>query len=253
MKHANPFSSEEEVTAVIPAYNEANNIQEVLAVLGQVPALAHILVVDDGSEDETAVIVRQWQAKDERLILLSLDANQGKGNAMFAGAAARLTDLLLFIDADLKSLHPHHIEDLIRPVRQGKCAMSIGLFADGRWTTNLTHHLFPFLSGQRCLRWPLFTDLYGENINGWSIETAISLHARLKNYPVQYVIWPGVTHPNRTEKREGLTGYWSHIKMWWQIGIYMFHFLVNRRRETPAPAAQDRKKTASSSYPTLSG
>jgi glycosyltransferase involved in cell wall biosynthesis len=77
-----------EITAVIPAYNEAENISNVLAVLQEVTDVTQILVVDDGSEDETAVVVRQFQAKDRRINLLSLAQNQGKSSAMFAGAAA---------------------------------------------------------------------------------------------------------------------------------------------------------------------
>jgi glycosyltransferase involved in cell wall biosynthesis len=217
-----------EITAVIPAYNEAENIGHVLAVLQEVADVTQIIVVDDGSEDETAVVVRQFQTKDRRVQFLSQVANQGKGSAMFAGAAASQSSVLLFLDADLKELQAQHVYDLIRPVQEGSCAMSVGLFADGRWTTNITHHFFPFLSGQRCLYWPLFADLYRKNIKGWSIETALNLHTWLKKYPVEYVMWPGVTHAPRPEKRQGLAGYWSHVLMWWEIAHYVFHFMAQQ-------------------------
>lgn len=226
------------ITAVIPAYNEADNIGNVLAVLRIVPDITKILVVDDGSQDDTTQVVRQHQALDERLCLLSLRQNQGKGGAMFAGVAACLTDLILFLDADLKDLQAQHVQNLIWPVQRGDCAMSVGLFADGRWRTNITHHLFPFLSGQRCLRWPLFADLYREKINGWSIETALNLHTWIKDYPVEYVLWSGVTHAIRMEKREGFSGYWSHVKMWWEIGQYVFHFLTDRAGPWEAAKAE---------------
>lgn len=225
------------VTAIVPAYNEQENIGHVLNILNHVQGVDNILVVDDGSEDRTVPIVKQMQEKDQRLSLLSLPYNQGKGKAMLTGAQTCISDLLLFLDADLKSVKPHHIEDLISPVQEERCAMSVGLFADGQWTTSLTHKLFPFLSGQRCLSWPLFQDIYKEKISGWSIETALNLHAKIKRYEVKYVMWPGVTHAIRTEKRAGLSGYLSHVNMWWQIFRYTYFFLLHHNKTAGVPQA----------------
>ncbi len=218
----------ERVTAVIPAYNEAQNIGTVLTILKGVNVVDEILVVDDGSQDATTDVVNKMRATNERLSLISLPENQGKGNAILAGADAGKNDILLFLDADLKDIKPAHIQDLIRPVRSGKFGISIGLFEDGRWKTNITHNLFPFLSGQRCLRWSLFNNLYRKFINGWSIETALSLHAKFQDYPVTYVIWRGVTHAIRTEKRGILAGCWSHLKMWLEIGKYFINFIKHQ-------------------------
>lgn len=245
MKQVNQKPVEELLSVVIPAYNEASNIGAVLAVLRAVKQVGQILVVDDGSVDETAVVIQKHQARDKRISLLRLEQNRGKGEAMFAGvAAAGAPEWLLFLDADLKGLRPFHVQRLIQPVQQGGCAMTVGLFADGRWMTNLTHYLFPFLSGQRCLRWSLFQDLYRDKINGWSIETALNLHAWHKDFAVQYVMWPGVTHATRAEKRTGLAGYWSHVKMWLEIGQYFFHFM---RRTRPLLPSKQRPRPVSHS------
>lgn len=230
------------ITAVIPAYNEAKNIGSVLTVLQDVAAVSQIVVVNDGSVDGTSSVVKQAATKDERLSLVTLPWNQGKGKALLTGTKASNHDILLFLDADLRGIRPSHIEKLIQPVQQKECGMSVGLFADGHWTTSLTHHLFPFLSGQRCLNWTLFQDLYREKINGWSIETALSLHARVKNFGVNYVMWPGATHALRPEKRAALAGYWSHVKMWWEIGCYTYQFLVHHTRMSKADDEQKAKQ-----------
>lgn len=215
------------VTAVIPAYNEAKNIGNVLTVLQEVETVSQIFVVNDGSVDRTSSVVKAAAAADERLLLLNLPWNHGKGKALLTGAKASSHNILLFLDADLKGIRPWHIKELIRPVQQEECGMSVGLFTGGHWSTTLTHHLFPFLSGQRCLNWPLFQDLYQEKINGWSIETALSLHARVKDMAVNYVMWPGATHALRPEKRAIVAGYWSHVKMWWEIGCYTYQFIIH--------------------------
>ena len=90
--------------------------------------------------------------RDARIQLVCLSANQGKGGAMLAGAQVSDNDLIVFLDADLIGLHPENVLALIEPVSNGTCSMTLGIFTQGRFQTDLTHWLTPFLSGQRCLR-----------------------------------------------------------------------------------------------------
>ena len=125
--------------------------------------------------------------------------------------------------------------------------MSVGLFASGHWNTSLTHYLFPFLSGQRCLNWPLFQNLYQEKINGWSIETALSLHAHVQDFAVKYIRWPGADHARRPEKRATLAGYFSHVKMWWEIGCYTYRFILHHSQMSE----REKQKANSLSHLTI--
>lgn len=209
------------VSAIIPAYNEAVSIGPVLDALLPVARLDQILVVDDGSDDNTSDIVRSHCAVDPRVRLIRLAQNGGKAQAMLIGAAHAHNDLVLFLDGDLVALQPKHLRALIRPVAAGESEMAIALFADGRTATDWSHKIMPFLSGQRCLRWSRFADTLGFADAGWSIEVGLTLHARRKGYPIAWVEWPGVTHRMRPEKRSGLAGYWSHMRMWADIGRYM--------------------------------
>ncbi len=71
------------LSIVIPAYNESARIEAALSsVLGCVEARAwdaDILVVDDGSTDNTPAIVQQWMASNPRLHLIQNPGNRGKG------------------------------------------------------------------------------------------------------------------------------------------------------------------------------
>ena len=218
--------SRESATAVIPVYNEQKYIGAVLDVLGEVPSLSQIIVIDDGSVDKTAAIVRQKCRHDERIQLIRLPQNKGKAVAMSLGIKASFNDILLFLDGDLIDVHPDYINNLIMPVRQGDCHMTLGIFTNGRHQTDLSHKLTPFLSGQRCLRWSHFQPTPGLGQTKWGIETALSLYAWHQHYSVKKVLWPGVTHVMRSEKMEGWQGYVSHMRMWADIVVYLTRYML---------------------------
>jgi len=204
-------------TAVIPAYNEAHHIERVLDPLSHVPQLKQIIVVDDGSVDDTAVVVEAYRAKDERVRLLRLERNRGKGGAVMAGIQASTTDVVVLLDADLINLRAAHISALMGPVQQHRCAMTLGIFRNGRQRTNVSHRYFYFLSGQRCLRWSAFHHTAALRDARWGIEMGLNLVARQQKLPVQQVPWEGVTHMMRLEKMSGPRKYWTYAEMWADI------------------------------------
>lgn len=220
----------EPVTVVIPAYNEEKWIGHILDVLGQVTELTQIIVVDDGSTDKTAAILYECQQLDRRIHLVRLPVNCGKGGAMLAGANASHNDLIVFLDADLIGLGPEHILALIEPVQLGRCCMTLGIFTGGRWQTDWSHRLTPFLSGQRCLRWSLFRLTPHIATTRWGIELALSLHAWSNCYGVVAISWYGVTHAMRSEKMDNLKACWSHLQMWTDIGKYLVRYLLGQKK-----------------------
>jgi glycosyltransferase involved in cell wall biosynthesis len=92
---------------VIPAYNEGERIgatlDKVLAHLEQQKWEAEVLVVDDGSTDSTADLVRRYAAQHPQLRLLQNPGNRGKGYSVRHGMLEATGDRLLFTDADLSA------------------------------------------------------------------------------------------------------------------------------------------------------
>jgi dolichol-phosphate mannosyltransferase len=88
-----PFVPSAPVIFVVPAYNEAANLPRLFADLECRPNLfsdgSHLIVVDDGSEDATAELVRSYSGV-LRIELVSLESNQGPGAAFRAGFARAL-------------------------------------------------------------------------------------------------------------------------------------------------------------------
>lgn len=92
------------ISIVIPAFNEAARITptllSTLGYLAERGVAGEVLVVDDGSTDETSAVVGGMAAADARLRLIRLPDNRGKGYAVRTGVANAAGDRVLFADAD---------------------------------------------------------------------------------------------------------------------------------------------------------
>jgi polyisoprenyl-phosphate glycosyltransferase len=182
------------LAAVLPAYNEAGRVGNVVRVLCQVELLDEIIMVDDGSVDGTSAEAKEAAAGDARFSLLRHPFNRGKGQAILSGWQATRAANLLILDADLVNLENRHITALVEPVLNGWADMTVGLFRQGYWRTDLAHRLTPWLSGQRCLRAELLASLSMGAAAGYGFETALSLAARKLGWRSEEVYLWGVSH-----------------------------------------------------------
>lgn len=92
---------------VIPAYNEsarlATSIPKVLEYVHSRGWQAEVIVVNDGSRDDTAEVVRRFTASDGMIVLLENPGNRGKGYSVRNGMLHAKGSVALFTDADLSS------------------------------------------------------------------------------------------------------------------------------------------------------
>jgi len=113
----NPYLS-----IVVPAYNEASILPITLdclrAFLGQQAFTAEVIIVDDGSMDNTSVLIREWQHAFECLRVLRNPANLGKGASIRRGILASRGEYVFVTDADLPG-RPEDILRLLEPLRDG--------------------------------------------------------------------------------------------------------------------------------------
>jgi len=219
------------VGVVIPAFNEAENLHQVLNTVFTTEWVQTIVLVDDGSTDATLEVAQGLAEQDNRLVVIRLAENQGKAAAMLTGVQALHTDLVIFLDADLVGLRPHHLQQLISPQKLGSHEMTIAVFQIGRTITNFPQRVIPQLSGQRCL-WreeaeqallPLAADRYG-------VETGLTIHARLHHWQIRKIVWHGVTHEIIWQKHELLAGLRNRWQMYRQImNVISRNGYINKR------------------------
>lgn len=90
------------ITMLIAAYNEAASIQDTLVSIGvqDYPGALQVIVINDGSQDDTANLVRNAQLKYPWLSLLDLKQNAGKAHALNEGLKLAEHDLVITVDAD---------------------------------------------------------------------------------------------------------------------------------------------------------
>lgn len=102
------------LSIVIPAYNEADrlpaSLRRVLAWMDEAKVAGEVIVVDDGSRDNTAALADAIAATDDRVSVVRQPKNQGKGAAVRRGVEVSREAWVLFSDADLST----PIEDVAR-------------------------------------------------------------------------------------------------------------------------------------------
>lgn len=197
-----------DLTVVIPAYNEEATIMDVVHVAKH---FAPVIVVSDGSTDQTAA-----RAREAGATVIELNPNQGKSQAFYEGVKAAPTRLVVSLDADLVGLTVEHLKLMSDPVVAGTCDMTIGVFQGGGVLTDFGNRATPYLSGQRVFHrdWMLSVPRLTEE--RWP-EPAITEHLKASGIRWEYVSLPKVRQVMKEQKRGLLEGVKHRVKMYKSI------------------------------------
>ncbi len=117
------------VSVIMPAYNEENivvaAISETVRALEQIGCDHEIVVVDDGSSDDTAIAVEKVIAGYDKIRFLKNGTHHGKGYALLSGFRLSSGDLVAFLDADL-DLHPTLLGGLYDAMQNNSADVAVG-------------------------------------------------------------------------------------------------------------------------------
>lgn len=106
------------VSVVVPCYNEAGNIEECVRRVPAMGTHTEVLVVDDGSMDGTAAMVKPELNPAVQVRCLAYQPNRGKLNAVRTGFDAARGEILVILDADM-TVPPEDLPHFYRPLREG--------------------------------------------------------------------------------------------------------------------------------------
>ncbi|MFN3703194.1 glycosyltransferase [Thermomonas sp.] len=187
------------ISIILPAKNEAEGLRRTLPALRARFPDAELLVVDDGSTDDTAAVAAGAGAR-----VLSSPYSMGNGAAIKRGARAASGEVLVFMDADGQHAAEHvpallaRLDDGYDMVvgarsREGQANLQRGLanaFYNrlASWMTG--HHIADLTSGFRAVRADKFKEFLHLLPNGFSYPTTCTMAFFRSAYPVAYVPIP---------------------------------------------------------------
>ena len=231
------------ISCIVCALNEGPRIGAVLDVATAHPLVTEVIVVDDGSTDDTAQVVARYPS----VRLISHERNQGKSKAVATGVAAARHDLLMLLDADLKGLRAEDLTSLAMPVLDGRAAVSMSLrrnsLAIFRWVG------IDFVSGERVVDKRLLADVLHDihALPRFGIEVFMNKRIIAARLPIAVANWRDVTQSRKTEK----LGWWRGTLAEWRMvfdlidAVYplelltqTLHLVLLRRPAEPVAALQ---------------
>jgi glycosyltransferase involved in cell wall biosynthesis len=122
------------ISIVVPVFNEATTVRAVIDRLLSIelPASREIIVVNDGSLDDTAAVLDAVDARTPELTIVHVGVNRGKGHAIRVGLSHARGQIFAIQDADLE-LDPAQLATLVAPILRGEAEVVYGSrFLDGR-------------------------------------------------------------------------------------------------------------------------
>ena len=197
------------VSCVVCAYNEAERIRRILGAVHNHPALAEVIVVNDGSTDDTEAVLNDYP----NIRAISYAPNRGKTHALTRGIAAATGDYLMFLDADLAGVTAADVQALADPVIGGRAQVSISLRRNSlppyRWLG------LDFVSGERVIPAQLMDQAVEamEQLPRWGCEAFINDLIIQEGLSIAVVDWPTVFNTPKSAKRGPWQGMVGELEM----------------------------------------
>ena len=223
---------EDSVSILIPAFNESKMIEETITAIKNTGKVHEIIVINDGSRDDTSAI-----AKSTGVLVVDLARNTGKGGALNQGLKYAKGNIIGLIDADLGK-SASEVEKLLDPIMENKADMTIGRFPPAkkkggfglvtllakrgiRWFTGLEVH--SPLSGQRVMR-RLVIQKIGSFESGFGVEVGLTIDVfrlgfRVKEIPV---------HMTHAETGRDLAGFLHRGHQFFDVVLVLLRRLFKR-------------------------
>jgi len=202
------------LSVIMPVFNEQNTVAEVINKVLEQPMVGELLIINDGSTDQTLRILNEVK-KNEFIKIISHKENKGKGAAIISSQANVSFPFVIIQDADLE-LNPNEYTQMLHPLVKGEADIIYGSrminsqnkFAKGRYFGNkfVTHfsniftrlNLTDVATGYIAMKTTIFKQLKLFE-NGFSINAELTAKLAVLNYRLVEV---SVTYKPRT-KLEG--------------------------------------------------
>ncbi len=205
------------VAAIVAAYNEAVTIGPIVETLRASNLFRDIIVISDGSTDQTAEIARAAGAS----LVHQFPWKHGKGAAMMHGVSHTDAPILFFLDADLHGLSVPHLTQILDPVRTGRLAMCVGIRDRGWFGMKLAAHL-PLIGGERAMNRHVFENIPDKYLQGFMVEGALNYYCRSHKLPYGTVELSGLKIRRKMQK----VGFWKGLKEYIRMDYQVWKAMI---------------------------
>jgi glycosyltransferase involved in cell wall biosynthesis len=185
--------------AIVPTFNEANRIKNVLRVLTSSKYINNIIVVDDGSTDDTSAQLKKFL----EIHLLQLEKNHGKGEAVQTGLTHVTTPAVFLFDADLLGLKEENIQAMYDAYCKSPTSLIIGLRQKSRFYIQhwLRAHILPLIAGERLLPTDDLREIMkNKGTAGYGLEPHMNHYFRKNKKKIKTVLLQGVNDVPKWKK-----------------------------------------------------
>ncbi|WP_100373420.1 glycosyltransferase family 2 protein [Bacillus sp. FJAT-45037] len=210
-----------DVSVVVPAFNEEARLEATLRALRKIPDLLEIIVVNDGSRDDTSAIAHLYADR-----VIDLPQNQGKGRALQEGWRMATGEIIVCVDADLEKTAVE-VKHLLDAIREKGMDVTISLFKPGskaglgfvrRRAQSIVYRqtgvfISAPLSGQRAFRRKWLDVLLKEQYEGFGVETKMTIDLLKSGAKIMEV----ETTMAHREMGKSFRGFLHRFKQWREI------------------------------------
>lgn len=216
---------------IICTYNEEKTIADVMISCCKNNPDHEIIVVDDGSVDNTEKILNEL-SNDYTFRYERLETNKGKSWVMVYGVEKATNEIILFFDADVSNIKKEHFDNLLRPIINNEADMVLGQPSE----TLIDYKINPFrsLTGERALLKKDIIPILGDIKEiRFGVETFINLYYQAQGKRIKYILMEGLKHPTKYEKTTVINATKEFIKEGKEIASTLLknHDLIAQRVE----------------------
>ncbi|MEJ2295512.1 MAG: glycosyltransferase [Candidatus Lokiarchaeota archaeon] len=219
------------ISCIISAFNEGPRIENVIRIVSNHHLIDKVIVVDDGSSDDTEQKAREFQ----NIEVIRHKKNKGKSCSMLDGCNSTHNDLVLFLDGDLTNINKNNINRLVKPLLNDSVDMTIALVThDTRYNKIINLVGNGAYSGQRAMKKDIALKNLGK-AKGYAAEAILNQYVLNNKLRFILVDWNNVKATSRVKEMDLIQRHRSYIKTFKEIfnvlGIFGFFIHLLRMRK----------------------